>query len=186
MLKLAPLAHQNWEIFGDFCPSAPQGRPGHPGRTARPRWHRPPSDRPRGPSDLVGHILAGIAQLVDDAVLDFSLGEGGVDSCVKSRQTVGTGDENILYTPVFQAVEYRCSAFGALIFIDPHAQNIFSPILVDANGDIDRFLHDLPLVADMVVDGVQKHHGVNGLQRPLLPFPGHGQDLARDPAARAI
>ena len=32
---------------------------------------------------------------------------------------------------------------------------------VDANGDIDRFLHDLPLVADMVVDGVQKHHGVN-------------------------
>ncbi len=84
-----------------------------------------------------------------------------MDSCVKSRQTVGTGDENILYTPVFQAVEYRCSAFGALIFIDPHAQNIFSPILVDANGDIDRFLHDLPLVADMVVDGVQKHHGVN-------------------------
>ena len=45
---------------------------------------------------LVGHILAGIGQLVDDAVLDLGLGKGGVDGRVESGQIVCTGDENVL------------------------------------------------------------------------------------------
>lgn len=43
---------------------------------------------------FVGHIFAGIAQLVDNAVLDFSLWKGGVDGRIKSRQIVSTGHEN--------------------------------------------------------------------------------------------
>ena len=38
----------------------------------------------KGLQVLVGHIFAGVAQLVDDAVLDLGLGEGGVDGCIKS------------------------------------------------------------------------------------------------------
>lgn len=34
----------------------------------------------------------------------------------------------------------------------------------------------------MVVDGVQKHNGVNGLQRPLLPPFDDGQGFIRDAA----
>ena len=95
----------------------------------------------------------------------------------QSPSNVGAGDENILYAPVFQAVEHRCPEFGALIFTDPHTQNIFLAVQIDANGNIDRLLDDLPLAADMVVDGIQKNHGVDGLQRPLLPFFCDGQDL---------
>ena len=36
-------------------------------------------------------------------------------------QNVGAGNENILYAPVFQAVEHSCPKLGALIFPDPHA-----------------------------------------------------------------
>ena len=38
---------------------------------------------------LVGHILAGIAQLVDDAVLNFDLWEGGVDGIQKNHGVDG-------------------------------------------------------------------------------------------------
>jgi len=53
---------------------------------------------------LVGHILAGIAQLVDNAVLNFGLWKDGAEGCVKSSQVVRAGDKNILYALIFQAI----------------------------------------------------------------------------------
>lgn len=41
-----------------------------------------------------------------DAVLEFGLGEGGVSCLVKLSQIVHAGDENILYSPVFQTSEH--------------------------------------------------------------------------------
>ena len=86
--------------------------------------------------------------------------------------------ETIPYAPVFQAVEYSRPELGALIFSNPHAQDIFPAIQIDANGNIYCFLHDLPFTADMVVDGIQKHNGVDGLQRPLLPLFAMGRILS--------
>ena len=40
----------------------------------------------KGLQILVGHILAGIAQSVDDAVLDLSLVEASMDRCAQPRQ----------------------------------------------------------------------------------------------------
>ena len=93
---------------------------------------------------------------------------------------------SLLYAPVFQAVEYSRPEFSALIFTNPHAQDIFPSVQVDSNRDIHCFLHDLPFAADMVVDGIQKYHSVNGFQGALLPFTNHRQDLVRDPADRAV
>ena len=123
---------------------------------------------------------------MDDAVLDLGLGEGGVDGRVKPRQIVGAGDENILYAPIFQAIEYGRPELGTLVFANPHPQDVFPAIQVDANGDVHGFLHNLSFAADMVVDGIQKHNGVDGLQRSLLPLFSNGQDLVRDPADRAV
>lgn len=67
----------------------------------------------KGLQVLEGHILAGIAQLMDDAVLDLGLGEGSRDHCVKTRQIAGTGDENILYSPVFRPLS---TVFQNLVF----------------------------------------------------------------------
>ena len=38
----------------------------------------------------------------------------------------------------------------------------------------------------MIVDGIQKYHGVDRLQWPLLPLFDDGQDLIGDPADRAV
>ena len=88
------------------------------------------------------------------------------------------GDENILHALVPQAVEHDRPDLGALVFVGPHAQNVFPPVQINAYGDIDRLLYDLPLAADMVVDGIQKDHRIDGFQRPLLPLFCHRNVLS--------
>ena len=60
-----------------------------------------------------------------------------MNSCVKARQIVGAGDGNVLYTPVFQVVEHDRPELGALIFANPHTQNIFPAVQIDTNGNVD-------------------------------------------------
>lgn len=123
---------------------------------------------------LVRHVLAGIAQLVDDAVLDLGLRKNCVDRCVKPCQIVGTGNKNVLYATVAQAVGHGFPELGALVLPDPHTQYILPAIQVDSDGNVDSFLHNLSLAADVVVDSIQKYHCVDRFQRPLLPLFGDG------------
>lgn len=123
---------------------------------------------------LVGHLFAGIVQLVDDAVLDLGFGKDGMNDRIKLGQVICAGNENILHAPVPQAIEYGRPKLGALIFAYPHTQYILASVQVDTNGNVYRFLHNLSPAADMIVDGIQKYRSVNGFQRPLLPLFGNG------------
>ena len=123
---------------------------------------------------------------MDDTVLNLCLGKHRFNRSGKSGQIVRTGDENILNAPVSQAVEHRCPELGALIFADPHTQNVLLAVQIDANGNIDSLLYDLSLAAHMVVDRIQKDHCVYAFQRPLLPFFCDGKDLIRNAAYGCI
>ena len=65
---------------------------------------------------------------------------------------------------------------------NPHAENIFFAVQVDSYGDVDGLLHNLAFAPDMVVNGIQKYHRIDALQRPLLPFFYDGKDLICNPA----
>ena len=100
---------------------------------------------------LVGDIFAGVAQLVDDAVLDFRFGEYRLNRSGKAGQIIRTGDENILHAPVPQAVQHGRPELGALVFSDPHSENVLLAVQIDAYGDVHGFLYDLHLAAYMVL-----------------------------------
>lgn len=51
-----------------------------------------------------------------------------MDRGIKSIQIVRAGDENVLYTSVFQSVEYTRSELGAFVLADPHPQNILPAV----------------------------------------------------------
>lgn len=135
---------------------------------------------------FVADIFAGIAQLTDGAVLCVRLREDCLDGCRKSCQVVRTGNENVLYSTISEAVEDTGPELGALILTAPHAEDVLSPLHVDADGDVDCFLDDLPLASNMVMDGIQKDYGVETFQRPLLPFLCNRQNLVRDSAGGRI
>ena len=119
---------------------------------------------------------------MDDTVLNLRFGEHSLNGGGEAGQVIRTGNEDVLHTPVPQAIEDGGPVLGALILAYPHAQYVLPAVQIDANGDIHRLFHHLSLAADMVVDRVQKHHRINALQWPLLPFPRHGENLVRDPA----
>ena len=101
-----------------------------------------------------GFCLGHLAQLVDDTVLNLGLREYRVNGRVKPCEIVRADNKNVLYTAVFQTVQYDCPELDALIFADPHSQNIFPTVQVYPNGNVYCFLHDLPFAADMVVDSI--------------------------------
>ena len=107
---------------------------------------------------------------MDDAVLDFRLGIDRLDRRRKTGQIIRTGNENILDTPIFQAVQHGSPEFRTFVLADPYPQNILPTIKINTDGDIDGLLYDLSFAADMVVNRIQKNNRINGLQRPLLPL----------------
>ena len=135
---------------------------------------------------FVRNVLAGIPQMVNDAILYIRFGKYRLNGVGESGQVVCAGDENILHAPVPQAVEYRCPVFGTFVLANPHPQHVFFAVQVDSYGDVYRLFHDLALTADVVMDGVHEHHRINAFQRPLLPFLRCRKYLVRDPAHGAF
>ena len=135
---------------------------------------------------LVRHIFARIAQLMNDAVLDIRLREHCIDCIGKPSQIVRTGNENVVDSTVFEAAENRRPVLGALIFSDPHAQNILTAFQINSNGDIHGLFYNLTFATDVIVDGIHENDGIGAFQGSLLPFPDDGQDLVRDSADGGI
>ena len=95
----------------------------------------------------------GIANLVNDTVLDFRFWKDCLNGSRKSSQIVRAGNEDIFHTAIAQTIQHSCPELGAFSFTNPHSQDIFPSIEIDANGDIDCFFDNLPFASDMVVDG---------------------------------
>ena len=101
---------------------------------------------------------------MNDTVLDFRFWKDCLNGSRKSSQIVRAGNEDIFHTSIAQTIQHSCPKLGAFVFTDPHSQNVFSPVKVDANGNIDCFLDDLPFASNMKVDGIQKDYRIDGLQ----------------------
>ena len=68
---------------------------------------------------FVRYIFCRISDLMEYAILDFCLWINGFDGLGKSRQVVGTRNQNIVYPTMFDAIEDGRPEFGALIFTHP-------------------------------------------------------------------
>ena len=123
---------------------------------------------------------------MNNTVLNLSLRKNCLNCRRKATQIVRTGDKNIFNPTVAQTVQYSCPVFCAFVFTNPHAENIFVPVQINANRDIDSLLHDVSIAAHMIVDRIQKYYRVDRLQRPLLPFLCDRQNLIRNAAYRRI
>lgn len=93
---------------------------------------------------------------MNDAVLNFGLEECGLNGRVKSHLIARTDNKNIFDTPRSQTIKCCCPALGDLVFIGAYSQNIFTTALIDTNGNVHRYFHNLPFATDMVMDESQK------------------------------
>ena len=80
--------------------------------------------------------------------------ENSFDGLGKSRQIIDTRNQNIGYPTMVDAIQNRSLEFGILIFIDIHAQYIFSAFQIDTSDNIYCFLDDLSFTVDMIMNHI--------------------------------
>ena len=117
---------------------------------------------------------------MDDAPLYLAVGINSPNSFHKALQTVHAEQINIQNSPAFEVVQHIQPEFAALMFADPHAQDVLCAVHGDAQNHIRRLGLVLMVSLHLVVDGVQKYEGIHRLQRPVLPYCDLWHDLLAD------
>ena len=97
----------------------------------------------------ISEIMRSGIQSVDEGQMEGGRSVGLSFSTTMLRIVIPQAIKNILYTPVFQAIEDGCPELGTFVFTNPHSQNIFLAIQIDSNGNVHCFFHNLPFAVDM-------------------------------------
>ena len=83
---------------------------------------------------FAGHILQGIADLMDDAKLDFRFRKQRADGFRKAFQSVNTGNQNIFHATLAQVIQYAQPELRPFAFIDVKTKDILAPMPVNARA----------------------------------------------------
>ena len=88
----------------------------------------------------------------------------------EALKAIDTGDQDIPHTAILELCEYVQPELGAFILGQPQSQQFLVAFHVDAQGQINGLVDDLPVLPDFDDDAVQIHDGVNGIQGSRLPL----------------
>lgn len=146
------------------------------------------ADRPQ----VLGHrlplfpryITKGVSDLMDNAFLDPRSGEDGLDRFGYPLEVVHGEDQNVLDSAVLELVKNGQPVLGRFGLADPEAQAFLLPIEVDPDDRVYRNVPDMAFMPHLQEHSIHIDQGIDGFQRPVLPFPGPVQDLVRDRAHR--
>ena len=145
-----------------------------------------PSNRSLEPLNPYRRLFTGVSQLMDNTILNLSFRKYSFNCSSESSQIIRARNKDIFHTSIAQAVQNGRPVFGALIFSNPHAKDIFMSIQINTYGDIYCLFDDSAFAANMIMNCIQKYNCINALQQPLLPLFCNWQNLIRYPANRCI
>src|SRR5574341_1554590 len=114
-------------------------------------------------------VASGVAYLMNNTQLYFTLRENAFNGFCKALEVVNTDDEHILYTSVLQVgqdVQPKASSFR---LTDIQPQKIFDSLSIQANDTIHSFGADGSLVTYLVMNGVQPYQRIDAFQWSSLP-----------------
>ena len=87
----------------------------------------------------------------------------------KALQAVDDGDQHILDAAVLQLVHHPQPELGALVLLEPQAQDLLGAVGAHPERDMDRLVADQSFVADLDPQGIEEDQGIGRLQRARLP-----------------
>lgn len=119
---------------------------------------------------------------MDDAGLDHRFGEHGADRIGEALQAVDDGQQQVLDAAVPKLVHDAQPELGALVLLQPKAEDLLGAIGRHAERDVDRLVSHDALVAHLDAQSVEKHQGIDRLERPGLPGGNLLQDCVGDDA----
>ena len=109
-------------------------------------------------------------------------GEDGSDGIGEALQPVDHGEQKVIDAAVLQLVHDPQPGLGALALLDPQAQDVLMTFAVQRQSHADGLVPDHALVADLDPQGVEEHHRIDRVERPVLPVANLVQHGVGDPA----
>jgi|UPI0003A20158 hypothetical protein len=128
---------------------------------------------------LVGDVFQRVPYHMYDAALLLRLRECRRYGFLNAREPVRAENEDILHTAVLQLVQNAEPVLGAFILPDLYAQDFLFTFQRKAEDDIGGKLADYPVLPHGIMDCVDVDHGIDFLQRAVLPVFNLRQYLVR-------
>src|SRR4029450_12771690 len=128
-----------------------------------------------------GDILQAVADLMDDAALDFGLQKDGMDGFFEAGQPINAGDEDVLDPTSLEVGDDTQPEVGAFCSIaDPVAGYVTMPVQVYTQDNVDRNIFNSALPAQLEVKPIKIDNRIDGGQRAILPGFHQRPDFVRD------
>ena len=108
-------------------------------------------------------------QQVNDAGLHCRLRENRGDRFRKPFQPVDDGDHDVFDATVFQLVHDAQPELGALILLEPQAENFLGAVGAHAERGVHRLVADQPFIPDLNPQGIEEHQRIDCFQGAGLP-----------------
>jgi len=104
---------------------------------------------------------------MDDAGLHGGAREGGGDGVGEALEPVNDGEDDVLDAAIFELIHDAQPELGSLGLLDPQAQNMLMALAVERQGEVDGFVLDHALVADLDPQRVEEHDRIDRIQGPV-------------------
>jgi hypothetical protein len=112
----------------------------------------------------------------------IAAGQVVVTASGRPAQSVADGDAHVFDAAVLDLGQHREPELRALPAIaGPQPEDVALTAAGDSDRHVDRAVHDLP-VADLDHDGVDEHHRIDPIQRPVAPLTHLLHHRVGDPA----
>ncbi|MNJ62316.1 hypothetical protein D3C77_581540 [compost metagenome] len=98
---------------------------------------------------FVRYIVSGIADLVNDTLLNFGLWIAGSNRFGEAAQIIHTNNKDILDTTISEIIQYAEPKLTGFILTNPHAQHIFVPIQINSNHHVGSLVYNSPRPASL-------------------------------------
>ncbi|GDD75767.1 hypothetical protein HmCmsJML204_01070 [Escherichia coli] len=107
---------------------------------------------------------------MDDAELNMRLRVHAIYRFREAFQAVHAGNQDVLKATIFQLSQYTQPELCTFIFCQPHTQQLFLTVGIDAQREEHRFVNDTPAVTNLNHNTVKINNGIQCIQRSILPF----------------
>lgn len=129
---------------------------------------------------FVGYVLHGVPYLMDDALLYVGVGKYGTDCFGESRESVYGSDNDIFHATVLDLGEDMHPELRTFALPNPYTQDIPHSFEGGAEDNVRGTVHYFATIPHLEVDTVERHQGVAGCKRSVLPLGDQGEDLVGD------
>ena len=131
---------------------------------------------------LAAYVLHGVAYLMDDAPLYCHVRKDVPDGGGESGKPVYASDANIFHSPAAEVVAHLLPERGGFGIADVESEHFLHALLIDSEHEVHALGFHLGILPYLEVYRVEIDDGVEGVQRPPLPFDDVRKDFVRDVA----